>query len=95
MDLEVKHDTTNQKFYTVVEGKEAYLQYIVINTNTINMIKTYVPNELRGRGIAGKIVEEGLKYAKRNFYSVIPSCSYVEDYINKHEEYENIRLYKY
>ena len=94
MDMEIIHDTKNQKFYTVIDGKEAYLRYIVVNTNTLNMIKTYVPNELRGQGIAGKIVEEGLKYAKKNFYSVIPSCSYVEDYINKHEEYENIKLFK-
>ena len=91
MDIKVEHDTKNQKFYAVIDGKEAYLQYIVINTNTINMIKTYVPIELRGQGIAGKIVEEGLKYAKLNFYNVIPSCSYVDAYIMKHDEYKSIR----
>ena len=92
--MKILHDEKNQKFYSIIDGKEAYLQYIVINTNTLNMIKTYVPNELRGQGIAGKIVEEGLKYAKLNHYHVIPSCSYVDDYIEKHEEFKNIRMYK-
>lgn len=92
MDLKIEHDKKNQKFFAVIGGKEAYLQYIISNTSTMNMIKTYVPYELRGQGIAGKIAEEALNYAKQNFYKVIPSCSYVDVYMERHEEYNNMRI---
>jgi len=92
MDLKIDHDTKNQKFFAFIDGREAYLQYIIINTNTMNMIKTYVPYELRGQGIAGKIAEEALKYAKHNFYNVIPSCSYVDVYMERHKGYNKMRV---
>ncbi len=91
MELEIKHDIENQKFFAEIDGNEAYLKYILISPNIIDTIKTYVPPELRGMGIAGKIVKEGLMFAQRNNYKVIPSCSYVEDYILRHPEFEQLR----
>lgn len=85
--FEIEHDVEDQKFYSRIDGAEAYLQYILINGKTMNMIKTYVPNNLRGKGIAAKIVEAGLKYAAEKNYKIIPTCSYVEVYIERHPEY--------
>ncbi len=94
MEFEIKHDIENQKFYAVIEKKEAYLKYIITGSGIMNTIKTYVPPELRGKGIAGKIVKEGLMFAQKNNYKIIPSCSYVEDYILRHPEYEELRYGK-
>ncbi len=90
MKLEVKHDETANKFFAEVNGKEAYLRYLFIGKGTMNMIKTYVPPELRGQGIAAEVVHAGLEYAKEKGYNVIPSCSYVETYIERHKEYETL-----
>ncbi len=92
MDIEIVHDKVNRKFYAVVDGREAYLYYEMPGTDRMNMLSTYVPRELRGRGIAGKIVEEALKYAEKNSFKVLPSCSYVEDYLYKHDEYGHLRI---
>lgn len=93
MDIEIIHDKKNRKFYAVVEGKEAYLLYVMTGTDRMDMLSTYVPSQLRGHGIAGKIVEEGLKYAEQNSLKVMPACSFVEDYLNKHNEYGHLRIY--
>lgn len=90
--LEIIHDETNKKFFTIINGSTAYLQYIFINTNTINMIKTYVPVSLRGQGIAAQIVKVALMFAQKNNFKVIPSCSYVETFIERHTEYKNLLL---
>lgn len=91
MEFEIKHDIENQKFFTIIDGNEAYLKYIVTSPNLIETVKTFVPPELRGKGIAGKIVKEGLLFAQRNNYKVIPSCSYVEDFILRHPEFDELR----
>ena len=38
---------------------------------------TVVSLELRGQGIAGKLFEAGVKYARENNYKIVPVCSYI------------------
>lgn len=88
--MEIQHDITNQRFFTIVEGKEAYLQYLMVDKKVLNYYKTYVPNELRGKGIAGKIVEAALNYARENNLKIIPTCSYVDTFIERHKNFEDL-----
>ncbi len=90
MEVNVLHDKENQKFYAVINGKEAHLIYMILPDNVINFHHTYVPNELRGQGIAAKVVKAGLEYAKGNNFKVIPSCSYVDTYVERHAEYKDL-----
>ncbi len=88
--MEIQHDITNQRFFILLEGKEAYLQYLIADKNVLNYYKTYVPNELRGKGIAGKIVEAALNYARENNLKIIPTCSYVDTFIERHKNFEDL-----
>lgn len=88
--MEIKHDKDNQRFFSIVDGRESYLQYLKIDSSTLDYYKTYVPNELRGKGIAGKIVESALNYALQNNLNIIPSCSYVDTFIERHPDYNKI-----
>jgi predicted GNAT family acetyltransferase len=58
--------------------------------NILNLNYTYVPNSLRGKGIAAKLVEAALEYARLNGIKIIPSCSYVDVYLQRHPEYEDL-----
>ena len=90
MNIEIKHDEKNRKFFSVIDGKEARLGYEIINGKTIEFPFTYVPQSLRGKGIAAKLVEYGLDYARSNNLSVIPSCSYVESFIQRNQKYKDL-----
>lgn len=87
--MEILHDTQKQKFYIVVDGLESHLEYIKTE-KVLNLNHTFVPNELRGKGIAAKLVEAALAYVKANNLKIIPSCWYVAGYICKHKEYEEL-----
>ncbi len=88
--MEIKHDKENQRFYTIVEGREAYLQYLKIDSASLDYYKTYVPSELRGKGIAGEIVESALNYARENNLKIVPTCSYVETFIERHPDFNDL-----
>jgi len=90
MALEIKHDDTDNKFFIIINGSEAYLRYLIINDNTMEMIKTYVPPELRDQGTAAELVKTGLKFAEEKNYKIIPTCSYVATFIKRHKEYEHL-----
>jgi predicted GNAT family acetyltransferase len=85
--MEILHDIAKQKFYVIIDNLESHLEYIRMD-DVLNLIHTYVPIELRGKGIAAKLVEAALAYVKENNLKIIPSCSYVANYIERHKEYE-------
>ena len=90
MEYKVTHNKNASKFSTINEGKESVLDYVMVDSKTINMIHTYVPVELRGRQIAASLVKAGLEFAEENNLKVIPTCSYVRTYINRNDNYKKL-----
>ncbi len=81
--LNIHHDRTSHQFETTVDGHRAYLAYVDLGKQTLDIYRTFVPDALRGRGIAAVLTQHALDYAAREGYTVIPSCSYVEWYIER------------
>ncbi len=57
-----------------------------MGADTIDMHHTFVPNELRGKGVAAVLAKEALSYAKEQQLKVIPSCSYIAVYLQRHPQ---------
>ncbi|RIY02428.1 N-acetyltransferase [Aureimonas flava] len=53
---------------------------------------TYVPAHLRGQGIAERLVDHAVAYAREQGKTVVPACSYVRALFDRHpERYAAIR----
>ena len=91
--LEVTHNEAEQRFETWIDGYLSKLDYIQDGNNFV-ITHVGVYPELRGQGIAGRIVEVGLEYAKENSLRVVPMCSYAAAYIRKHPEYAELTRQK-
>lgn len=83
--LSIQHDLNGHQFETTVDGYRAYLTYMDLGKQTLDIYRTFVPNELRGRGIAAALTEQALAFADSMGYTVIPSCSYVERYMERNQ----------
>ena len=90
MELEIEHSKEKRRFFSIIEGKEAYLTYMNDGDNILIFDHTYVPFSLRGKNIAAKIVERALNYAKENKFKVVPSCSYVRAFIDRNKQFEEL-----
>jgi uncharacterized protein len=84
--LEVIHNADERRFETWIDGYLSKLDYIQDGKNFV-ITHVGVSPELRGQGIAGKITQVGLEYAKDHGLRVVPMCSYAATYIRKHPEY--------
>ncbi len=87
--LSIHHDLAGHQCETTVDGDRSYLAYMDLGKQTLDIYRTFVPNSLRGRGIAAALTEHALQYAERLGYTVIPSCSYVERYMQRRERHTN------
>lgn len=83
--LSIHHDETGHQFEVNIDGYRAYLTYMDLGKETLDIYRTFVPNELRGKGIAAALTKVALDYADRIGYTVIPSCSYVERYMERNQ----------
>lgn len=90
MSLDIHHNEQQTQFETTIDGQLAYAAYDLEDPNRIVFTHTIVPDELSGRGIAGEIVKFGLEHARAKNLTVVPQCSYVETYIKRHKEYEDL-----
>ena len=89
--MNIEHDQEKQLFRTEIDQETAYLSYQKIDDETLDYVSTYVPEELRGRGLAGRLARTALDYAKEHNYGVRPSCSFVAQFMDKHSEYAALR----
>jgi len=84
--LEVLRNEDERRFESWVDGKLAKLDYIQDGNNFV-ITHVGVHPEQRGQGIAGRIVQVSLDYAKDKGLRVVPMCSYAAAYIRRHPEY--------
>lgn len=90
MAFQIEHDEDRGRFHADVPGGEARLEYRKRSGDVVDFRSTYVPDEARGEGVAGQIVTRGLEWAKENGLRVVPTCSYVRGFIDRHPEYEDL-----
>lgn len=86
---EVLNDIKDSRFVMNINGLEVYALYTEDN-GMLDLYSTYTPPQLRGQGLAEKVVLAAFEYAKEKNLKVIPSCWYAEKFVEKHTEYQNI-----
>jgi len=85
MESEIMH--CGNRFIKVVDGKESHLEYERYDPSTVIFYHTFVPEELRGRGLASQIIKEGLDWAMSEQLKIIASCSAVRKFIERNTVY--------
>ncbi len=79
-ELAIEHQQARHRFIIAVAGYEAVLEYR-LNGKHIDFSRTFVPNELRGKGLAERLVRHGLKWAKAQDFEIDASCWYVQKFL--------------
>lgn len=87
---EVKLNTEKNRFELVVQDAMAIIEFEKLEPNILDLTHTEVPQELSGKGVGSKLVSGSLKYIRDNNLKVIPSCSFVKSYMEKHPEWNDL-----
>lgn len=86
----VQHYPESGRFELAHEGKVAFAEY-ELRGNLMVLTHTWVPPEMRGGGVAGRLVQAALVWARGEKKKIIPQCSYVETYLRRHPEFADLR----
>jgi predicted GNAT family acetyltransferase len=88
-EVQALNNPARQRFEIIMENHLAKLNYRE-HDGTIELVHTEVPEELAGRGLANKLAEAALSYARAENLKVVPSCSFVAKYIARHPEWQSL-----
>ena len=80
---EVINNYNNHQFEISINNSVAKLPY-KLKGNLLILLHTDVPEEWRGRGIATKLAEYALNFAKKNNLIITPYCHFLKEYIKSH-----------
>ena len=81
--MDVQHQPDRDRFVVDNDQSESVLEYRLLPDNRIDFSRTYVPPELRGQGIAEKLVRTGIAWARQQGYSMQASCWYVRRFLDR------------
>lgn len=86
---EVKDNAHEQRYEVRVGHEVAELTY-KRETGRITFLHTGVPAAMEGHGIGSKLARTALEEARAARLKVVPLCSFMAEYIQKHSEYETL-----
>jgi Predicted acetyltransferase len=81
----VTHDRQSHRFLIELPDGTAVLEYVPGNGHII-ITHTFVPDSLRGGGIAGQLAKAAFEYVKSESLKIVPQCSYIQVYAARHSE---------
>ena len=88
-EITVRHNPSAHRYEAEVDGHLAVAEYTP-EGDRIVFTHTFVPPELRGRGVAERLVGTALEEARRAGQQVVPQCSYVALFIRRHPEFKTL-----
>jgi uncharacterized protein len=88
--MSVEHDRESHRFVASVASGTAVLSYAAAGPGVLDLYSTFVPAADRGKGIADRLVEAAVGYARSEGLRIIPSCWYVAHWIQRHPEHADL-----
>jgi len=90
--MSVEHDRKARRFTARLPSGTAVLAYTAAGPDVLDLYSTYVPAADRQQGVAGRLVEAAVGYARSEGLRIIPSCSYVARWMREHPEHADLLL---
>ena len=87
----MKNNIALSRYELEVDGLITYANYRIDN-NVIAIDYVFAPEELRGTGAAGKLMEEIAKEALAKKMKILPICGYAAVWLRRHREYHDLIL---
>jgi predicted GNAT family acetyltransferase len=88
-EFDVRHDSVAQRFEIEVDGSRAQLDYERDGPRVV-YLHTRVPAVLEGRGVGSTLAHAALEAAQAEGWRMVPRCSFVRSYVDRHPAYQTL-----
>lgn len=89
MSGEVKDNAALGRYELVVDGATAFASYRMQDGRRV-FTHTEVPESMAGQGVGSALARGALDDARARGMAVVPRCSFIAGYIERHPEYQDL-----
>jgi uncharacterized protein len=89
LEAQVRNNRSKKQYELEVDGQTALAAYR-IEDGRIVFYHTEVPDSLEGRGVGSALVRGALEDVRQEGLKVVPLCSFVRAYVERHEEAQDL-----
>lgn len=89
MHYDIQHKPDQHRFETTIDGQLCVIDY-QRDGNHLTLPHVGVAKALEGRGIAAQLTQTALDWARAEHCRVIPVCPYVQSWLRRHPEYQDL-----
>ena len=93
MAQEVRDNPEQKRFEILVDGNVAgRVEYDRRAGGVIELIHTEIDDAYEGQGLGGKLARGALDRVRADGEHVVASCEFIDGWITKHPDYEDLRV---
>ncbi|MFD1199323.1 GNAT family N-acetyltransferase [Brucella gallinifaecis] len=86
-----KSDTADSgRYFINIDGDEAEMTYLKLAPSLIAIDHTFVPDSMRGKGIAQALALNAIEDARKTGWKIIPRCSFMQVQAKRHSEWADV-----
>jgi hypothetical protein len=85
----MKNNSSASRF-EIATGDQITFATYRLDKNTLYIDYVFAPEELRGSGVAGKLMEEIAQHARKENLKIVPICGYAAMWLKRHKEHQDL-----
>ncbi|HEY0887928.1 MAG TPA: GNAT family N-acetyltransferase [Ramlibacter sp.] len=89
-DVSITNEEAGQRYAITVAGELAGFVDYRVQGESVALVHTEVLPQFEGRGLAGRLAEFALQDVRRQGAKVVPTCSYIAKYIQRHPRLQDL-----
>jgi len=86
-----KNDASDSGRYVVnINDDEAEMTYTKLSPTLISIDHTFVPDSMRGKGVAQALALNAVEDARKTGWKIIPVCSFMQAQVKRHADWADV-----
>ncbi|EEQ96307.1 Hypothetical protein, conserved [Brucella intermedia LMG 3301] len=90
--IEIRKEDSSDggRYAAVLDGSEAEMTYTKLGPSLISIDHTFVPDTMRGKGVAQALAKNAVLDARRSGWKIIPRCSFMHAQAMRHPDWSDV-----
>ncbi|MDH7789316.1 GNAT family N-acetyltransferase [Ochrobactrum sp. AN78] len=90
IQIKKNDDADSGRYFVVIDGDEAEMTYTKLGTALISIDHTFVPDSMRGKGVAQALALNAVEDARKTGWKIIPRCSFMQAQVKRHADWADV-----
>ncbi|AFL53701.1 putative GNAT family acetyltransferase [Sinorhizobium fredii] len=90
MDIIEEKTGAKGRYATSVDGHTGEMTYSRSSPQLVIIDHTFVPDELRGKGVGQALARHAVEEARKGSWKIIPLCPFMRAQVMRHPEWQDV-----